>query len=107
MNMPIVLIVLAALAVGCGSPEKGEPAGNVPPTPAATSDSPAAEPGCEGAASAEAQCVCPDDYQGEPPCPHAAEGMPCDCRDCPEGCECRGGDKPCPKREAAEDKPES
>ena len=91
MKKLTILVAISALVAGCGSQNEGP--GSDPPEaeeqkPApATPEAPPAEPACDEAA-AEAQCVCPEDFKGEPPpCPHAAEGKPCGCENCPKECE--------------------
>jgi hypothetical protein len=92
MKHVTILLAAVAIAPGCGS-QGEEP---VRDAPAATTGE--AEPACDDPGAAEEQCVCPDSYAGEPPCPHAGQGRPCDCQSCPPGCECKGGDRPCPRR---------
>ena len=70
--------------------EAGEPEC---PMAKAAREAAAAAGGCGGKRGPDGVCECPPDKPN------------CKCADCPDDCECKGGDKPCPRKAAVEGKP--
>jgi len=97
MNKPILLFAAAVIIASCGS--QGEEAAGDAPAAAVAGSAAGGEAACDEQAT-EAQCVCPDDYLGQPP-ERPATGEPAGCDECPADCECKGGTRPCERKTAA------